>query len=159
MSLADFAPQRRDVMLNGATLFSIRGLSFVEFETLIRTHFPDLDGIADLWDKFGDASFDDIAPFFVALTSQAPGLVANIIALAADEPHAAPQAIKIPAPAQIKILLDITDLTFNEVGGVKKALAHVAPMVLKKVEKVMATRGKTPKSVGQSASTSAFGGT
>jgi hypothetical protein len=146
MSLKGYKPETRVIPLNGDNSFAVRGLSLVDVSVLIRQHFPDLDAIADLFfnglDNLTPAQAQSLA---LAVVSQMPGLAANMIAMAADEGDAS-DAEKLPMPTQIKALLEIGDLTFNEVGGVKKGVEMIAALLLKtnaktKLSKVMTRTG------------------
>ena len=59
-------------------------------------------------------------PDFAGLLTMAPALVADIVAVAADEPHAADVVRRMPAPLQITLLVEVFKLTFTgvEMGNV-----------------------------------------
>lgn len=128
MPLAGFQPEHREVSLGGGNSFSVRGLSLNDAAVLIREHFPDLDAIFDLFQNFDTVTADQLQPLLLSVVSQAPGLVANVVALAAGEGSAS-DAEKLPAPIQVKALLAIGELTFNEVGGVKKSVEMIASLL------------------------------
>lgn len=129
MSLKGYQPETRVIQLAGDNSFAVRGLSLVDVSVLVRQHFPDLDAIADLFfngiDKLTPAQIQSLA---LVLVSQMPGLAANLIAMAAGEGDAS-DAEKLPLPTQVKALLEIGDLTFNEVGGVKKGVEMIATLL------------------------------
>lgn len=145
MGLADYQPEVRVITLKGGS-FTVKGLSLVEVTALIRTHLPDVEALLDLatnvLDGKTDLSEDDIGLLSVTLAEQAPGLVANLIALSSGESDeaAVQNAYKLPFPVQVKVLMDIAELTFNEVGGIKKAMGSVAGL-LKKMPKSLPTTG------------------
>lgn len=126
MALTDYQVERRDVVVKGKPLFQVQGLSLEGLSILVRTHLPDLEAIFDLVSRTGDLSqvadqsFDTIA---LTLVANAPGLTANIIAVAsgeADIEAATNAARRLPFPAQMEALIHIGELTFEEVGGIKK---------------------------------------
>lgn len=132
MPLAGYQPESRVVQLSGGNSFSVRGLSLNDFAVLIRTHLPDLEGVFDLFQNVETLTAERLEPLAVSVISQAPGFSANVIALAAGEGDAS-DAERLPFPVQVKALLDIGELTFSEVGGVKKSLEMIAAL-LKKTE-------------------------
>lgn len=128
MSLAEYNPPSRDVPL-GTTSIKLVGLSFQAISILVQEHAPDLDTVWALIKKSDVLQEGDVKRLALSLAVDAPGLCANIIALAANEPQNAEQAAKIPAPTQIALLVDIMDMTFTEVGGVKKFKEMVANLL------------------------------
>lgn len=144
MPLADYQPATREVKLAGGNSFSVRGLSLNDVSVLVREHFPDLDALAGLFDGFDNLTVDQFEPLAMSLVSQAPGFVANTIAIAAGEGTAA-DAEKLPGPVQVKALLEIGDLTFVDVGGPKKALEMIAGLLTKNQVKKALTKVKATK--------------
>lgn len=130
MPLAGFQPATRAIQLNGDNSFEVRGLSLNDVAVLLREHFPDLDALVEMFQDFENVTRDQLNPLILSLVSQAPGFVANVIALAAGEGDAS-DAEKLPGPVQVKALLDIGELTFTEVGGVGKAMEMVAGLLTK----------------------------
>jgi hypothetical protein len=132
MPLAGYQPETREIQIGRGQSVEIRGLSLNHLAVLIREHFPDLDGIVEMFQ--GGANFEkaSIEAVVLAIVSQAPGLAANLIALAAGEGDAS-DAEKLPGPVQVKILSAIGELTFTEVGGVGKAMEMLAAL-LKRTE-------------------------
>lgn len=139
--LADLSIEQRPVVTKGGS-FHVKGLSFVSLTTLIRTHLPDLEALFDLWQQSDAVKDSDIEVLALTLAEQAPGFVANAIALAAGEPEQADVAEKLPFPVQVQALTDIFELTFDDVGGIKKFLPTVAKLLgatgaMKKIEATM----------------------
>ena len=144
MPLAGYQPVTREVALGAGNSFSVRGLSLNDLAVLVREHFPDLDAIVDLVGNFDKITADQFGPLALSVVSQAPGFAANVIALAAGEGDAS-DAERLPGPVQVKALLDIGELTFNEVGGIKKAWEMIAAL-LRKTEVTQAiTKVRTKK--------------
>lgn len=125
--LADYQVERREFDLKGGS-FSVSGLSLTEIEVLLRTHLPDLETLFDLFAHIENVSNEDMHKIILAVVNQAPGFAANVIAMAAGEPQCAPIAQRLAGPLQVEILKAIGELTFSEVGGVKKFLETVAAM-------------------------------
>lgn len=131
MALADYQPETRVIPFSGGS-FTVKGLSLSDITTLVHHHLPDLEALFDLGSEViggrTELSEQDVSSIAIALVEQAPGFVANLIALASGE-HADPKAISaagnLPFPLQVVTIVDIADLTFSEVGGIKKAFALV----------------------------------
>ncbi|QJI52241.1 pre-tape measure frameshift protein [Cronobacter phage JC01] len=143
MSLADFQPETRTVKVKNVT-FEVRGLSFADISSLIRTHMDDLEAVFTMYEReaqglnFGNLAMARLA---TALISDAPGLVAHIIALAADSPEFVDKAARLPAFTQLDALKKIGAMTFEEVGGVKKLLE----MIVELVENLQPEKSEQPK--------------
>lgn len=134
MGLADYQPETRVIPFKGGS-FTVKGLSLNEFTTLIRYHLPDVEAIFDLGSQVmagkTDLTENDLRTLAIAFAEQAPGFVSNLIALATGDTSEA--AIKaagtLTFPTQVKALVDIAELTFDEVGGIKKAMESVAGLL------------------------------
>lgn len=127
MALAGFQPEHRTVVA-GATSFNVTGLSLNHAAVLIRTHFPDIDALFDLFNGVETMNNEQLQEMAVVLMTNAPGFVANVIALAAGEGNAS-DAERLPASVQLQALFDIGELTFTEVGGVKKSLEVIVALL------------------------------
>jgi hypothetical protein len=143
MPLAGYQPEQREISLaNGS--FHVRGLSLPDVAVLMREHFPDLEAVFDLFqgsEKMQPEQWEGLA---LSVISNAPGFAANVIALAAGE-GSAEDAARLPAPVQLKTLMEIGHLTFVDVGGPGKAWEIVAGLLKNKaamqaVKKVQDTR-------------------
>lgn len=131
MSLSDFQPETITVSHRRITL-ELRGLSFVDISSLMRTHMNDLETLFDMYEQeANNISFGNVAMarYVTRLVSDAPALVSHIIALAADEPEMVNKAAKLPLTLQLDSLKAIGKLTFEEVGGVKKLLEMLNDLV------------------------------
>jgi hypothetical protein len=127
MALSDFIPERRPVLVNGQALFSVEGLSLETLAVLVKTHLPDLEHVFDIivkGERVDETFPEQLIRVSLGLATQAPGLVANIIAVASGEPindELIRTARRLPFPVQVDALTTIGSMTFEEVGGVKKA--------------------------------------
>lgn len=131
MPLAGYEPPARLIPLGdkkSGKSFEVHGLSLTHVAVLIREHFPDLDAVFAMFNHFDEVTPDQFQPLVLSIVSQAPGFAANVIAIAAGEGDAK-DAMKLPAPLQVKALMDIAELTFMEVGGVKKGWEMVADLL------------------------------
>lgn len=136
MALADYQKQTRTFDLKGGS-FSVEGLSFDKFAKLITTHLTDIEAIIALVESTSngltDLNENNIEKIVLAAAEEAPGLVANIIASASgeDDPRAIAAAASLPVPIQFNVLMAIVDLTFSEVGGIKKAWETITSLMRK----------------------------
>lgn len=136
MALADYKKQTSAFNLKGGS-FQVEGLSFDSFAKLIREHLTDIESIINLIESASNGKADlseaNLEKIVVAAAEEAPGLVANIIALASGEtdPQAVKAAASLPFPIQIDVLLAIVELTFSEVGGIKKAWETITSLLKK----------------------------
>ena len=147
MSLSDFMPDTEEVVVKrakkGDMVFAVRGLSFLDISKVVRVHYDDLEGIFDLYETHGggDLSYIAMGKFAMALVNDAPGLVAHIIALAADDEANLEKAQTLPLMAQIDALKAIGRLTFSDVEDIKKMLGKA--MDLMRETKASRTPGST----------------
>lgn len=124
MGLMDYQPPSEEVKFKGGS-FELKGLSTQDFSLLLARHSVDLEKVFDLYEKGGEDGTDftaaGLAKFVMTLINDAPGLVANAIALSAGEPKAADHVMKTFGIAlQLQCLKIVGRLTFEEAGGVKK---------------------------------------
>lgn len=129
MAFSDYQPERRAVTVKGQELGQVQGLSLESLATLVQTHLPDMEAVVEIFDRNNAGQLvtaQEWLKLAVPLISQAPGLAANIIAIAGDEPTAAPMIQKWPGSVQAAALFDIFELTFSEVGQVKKLVGLIA---------------------------------
>lgn len=131
MTLANFEPITEIVDIRskaGKISVTVRGLGLHDISQLMRTHAVDLEGLIGIYENSAGSEFTAVAlgKFVMELIRQAPGLVAHIIALAADEPSMAEKAGKLGFMDQVKLLKSIGTMTFDEIGGVKKMTAELA---------------------------------
>lgn len=126
MGLKDFVLPTLEVNLgtpDGAS-FSVRGVSLNDITELLSKHGPVMEQFYKKYSK-GANQMDT----GTALLKQAPDLVAQIIALAADEPDMAPSVKKMSVGIQQDALEKIAKLTFDASGGPKKFVETVMSLI------------------------------
>lgn len=136
MALSNYKAATRSFPLGDEPLV-IKGLSLVDMTTLIRHHLPDLEALVDLASQTlsgrKELNESDMNVLAISLAEHAPGFVGNLIATAEvggkKDQASAEAAMTLPFPLQIELLVAIADLTFNEVGGIKKAFERVAALL------------------------------
>lgn len=128
MALSDYIPECRPVSIKGKVLFKVEGLSLDTLAVLVKTHLPDLEGVFDIvlkGERENESFRDQLFRISSGLAVKAPGLVANIIAIASTEELTEDlirTAGRLPFPVQVHALTEIGSLTFEEAGGVKKSI-------------------------------------
>lgn len=137
MALADYVPESRPVMVKGKPLFNVEGLSLDTLAVLVKTHMPDFDAIMDIvtkGERVTETFLDQLQRVSQSIVVQAPGLAANIIAVASTEElteELIATARRLPFPVQVDALMQIGALTFEEVGGVKKAMESLMALLMR----------------------------
>lgn len=120
MALADYVVQRRDVKdHNGRLVAQVRGLNFEDVSQLVRNHLTELTTVLNSFSEGGKLLPEnlDIGVMLFRLIVKAPDTAAKMLTLGCDEPDQIDKAKSLPAPLQLKLLGEITALTFEDVGG------------------------------------------
>lgn len=119
MAFSDFTPETKDIVYKGKTLATVRGLNLEDVSTLMRNHIGDLQAIYQFYAPSGKLLpvGVDIDNMLFGLLTNAPETAVKMIVLAADEPDATAKVKRMPAPLQLKILIEIVKLTFEDAGG------------------------------------------
>lgn len=115
MSFSNFTIPTATIETAGGSI-TVRGLAFDDLHQLIqRGHGEALTPLLS-----GDLNIAD-------LIADAPALVADVIALAADEPDAAATIARLPISLQTRLLTDVYRLTLGDVdmGNLWRRLAQV----------------------------------
>jgi hypothetical protein len=140
MPLSEYKVPKEVVVFPGGT-FEIRAISLPDVAALIDVHEYAITMIVDkvqnrkeLLQKGIDEGNDEavqtvVVDLMTELVREAPILVANLIALCADEPNQMENASKLPITAQIEALSKIAKLTFTDLASVKKLAADVMSIV------------------------------
>jgi len=166
MALSDFVPECRQVKVDGKDLFSVHAINLETLAVLVQTHFPDLEHVfAILMDGEveGETLPAQLQRISQGMAMRAPSLLANIIAVCSNEPMSEAlvnNARRLPFPVQVEAMMQIGTLTFEEAGGVKKAIESLivlmATLRMKKARATAAVAPEIPTSQPSTVSTSAF---
>lgn len=125
----DYAAPTTTITSQGKPVIDVRGLSFVDISLLINSHRADMEKLWAMYNEFkrkdgGDLVGDALVMRYgFELLNEAPGILANIIALGADEQERIEQISRLPATVQIDSLVAIFKMTIEDFGGVKKMMA------------------------------------
>jgi hypothetical protein len=111
--------------------FTVRGLSDEDLIKLVRDNQDDLEKAHTTVQQISEKSDVDnlsavtVKEFGMALLEAVPALVAQMIALAADDPDKVPVVRKLPAPTKLTALMAIWNLTVVDTGGLAPFLEQV----------------------------------
>jgi ParB-like chromosome segregation protein Spo0J len=130
MALKDFAIRKDKVSFQGGVL-ELRGLALIDVSVLVRNHMDELNRLLGLYDneQTRATALAEAANFAIALVKESPQIVAQMIALASDEPDEIAVAERLPLPVQVEAMRKIIEMTFEEAGGAKKFLDSLLTMV------------------------------
>ena len=147
MSLAAFVPPKSVVSSRGGDV-EVRGLTLDDIAVLMRNHLDDVNALVELFERNAGAPTTDnlvsqIVTNAVSLIREAPGLVAMMIAMAADEPDSVDNARAMSMSLQVKVIKAIAELTFEEAGGPKNFIESLM-MLLKGMTRPSLTETGSP---------------
>lgn len=133
MSLRDYVIATRTVTLQGDQKLSIRALGFDDIQNLLINKQGLIDTALKLFGESGfnpdNADPQQVREFATSLLATLPDLVAELIAIAADEPDLGHKARRLPAPAQLEALMGIYEMTFTEPDSVKNFFGRLASLL------------------------------
>lgn len=131
MPLATYKAPRRKIEFPGGDV-EVRAISLQDVAIIIDAHQMTVDRISTMIRSRADLDFENqqiIVDTIMEAIRESPLLVANLIALCADETEFQEAASQIPLPAQIEILQAIADITFKDEAAVKKFMADVTKLI------------------------------
>lgn len=145
MSLSDFEVERIPILRRGSVLFHVRGLNVEDLTVLVKKNLPDIEEAFRLYNATKTEVFStrNLDKFFVTLVSKLPGLVAEVISHAADEPDETAKARKLPLALQVLALTETVNATFEEVGDLKNLFATLAQRVQDNVDPGVLDAGRS----------------
>jgi len=117
--LSDYAPEKADIEYRGKVLCTVRGLNSTDVATLLRNHVADLRMLFTSWDatrKLLPADDNDIEARVYSAIINAPATIVKTILIATGETDL-DAASRLSMPLQMKIVLKVLELTFEDVGG------------------------------------------
>lgn len=134
--LHDFTIPTKTIEYKGSPVLDVRGLSFNDISYLILQHRDDVDKLVTLWDAYSQrGGFSEmkeavIIQYGFELLREAPGILAHVIAVAADAHESFARIAKLPSSVQIDALKAIGNMTIEDFGGAKKMLETLWTTVL-----------------------------
>ncbi len=125
MPLASHQPPRIIVPLLDGNSVALRGINLDDLMALMPTHFEALSKIATLYTEHQESVFSDRAMTQLILTvaNTIPGVIAEVISIAADEPEA--KDVRLSTGLQIACIQAILKLTVEEAGGLGNLFAQL----------------------------------
>lgn len=123
-SIADLVIHTEEVPVSEGVTITIRGLSFLDLSIVLQDHATVLDKLyrEHVVERQEMPPTDQLAK---ALMTEAPDVVAHIIARANDEPESWEKVQKIPGIVQINCLVSLARLTFHSEAEVEKLMETV----------------------------------
>lgn len=130
MPIADFQQKRTTVEFDGGEM-SVRALSITDIATIVEIHEDAVDAIQAKIARHEGAEFSAelAAGIVLEIIRESPGMVARLIAMAADEHDQVGTVLKMPFTVQMEALKAIGILTFNDLAGAKKFYADVMDLI------------------------------
>ncbi len=137
MGLPSYSPATEQIDLPNGESFVVRGLSLEDITVLLRTHY---DTAAALFDKYvgeaaqtaadaalpeADFGLGDMRSVVLDALQAAPGMIADVIARAADAPDDAPHVRRFPLGVQVAAVEAVIRLTLEAEGGMGKLIETV----------------------------------
>lgn len=130
MSLKDFHIHREEVTFVGGTML-LRGLALNDISYLVSGYLPELEKLFKMYDSEEQraTALQESVKFATTVVRESPLLVAQLIALACDEPDQTEVAGKLPLPVQVEAIRKIFEITFIEAGGAKNFVDNMVALV------------------------------
>lgn len=139
--MEDFEPETSPVRFKAGgkpISFTVRGLNVVDLGELLAAHRHDIESLVALAAEmkkmvFANAVVDDLVLVFCRDT---PTLVAEVISVAAGQPHRQDKFLALPASVTSYALSEILRMTLEEHGGLKNLKASLIRLVTPFLEKL-----------------------
>lgn len=148
MSIRKYEIPRREVKDSRDNIVAdVRGLAFHDLNVLISLHFDNLDKLLSVWEHYQDISKRadpgammtdaDFAAFLADICSSAPAIMADVIAIAADEMdedgrpkvEALADIRRWPMHVQCRALGHIYALSVEDFGGPVKLIGALVNQI------------------------------
>lgn len=157
MALMDHKTARIEIPLGDDNSFSVRGLDAEDLGVLITNHLEPISRAVQLYSQhstaaFTNSNFTQLCGVFV---TEFPGLVMEVISIAADEPEA--KGVKIGLGPQVSALTAIFKLTVEDAAGLGNLLATLSALTkgaLQSAREGLPKQNQSRGSIGASEKTS-----
>lgn len=129
MGLAGYKTARETIPLPDGSNFQVRGLDVEDLGVLISNHLEPISHAAALYAKHKESAFStaNLSGLIGILATQFPGLVREVIALAADEPEA--KNVRLGLAVETAALGAIVKLTVEDAGGLGNLFGQLAALL------------------------------
>ena len=133
MSLLDYEPTTRPVLVNGKELFHVSGLSTEAMSFILNLHREEILALV-LWYQAGQHNIfspQGLDAVVIKMVNSYSHLLAEVISVAGGyrSNEAAKKAAKLPFTAQSAACADILTMTFDDAGGLKNLFATLATIL------------------------------
>lgn len=149
-----YTPPTKTIKLPGKQgTFEVRGLSLEDITALLNQSLPAVTVAVEHYrdstrEVFSNRSMGD---FIMTLATEFPGLAAQVISIAADDPTKEDTVRRYPAGVTSKALIAVAELTLEEMGDLTDPSPALASLV-RQVSGAFAQRlTRSPGSTGPSA--------
>lgn len=134
----DFTIPTETIKYKDQPVLDVRGLSFNDISYLVNQHREDVQKLVALWDSYSKEDVFEttreavLIQYGFELLTEAPGILAHIIAVSADnaDKDTVMMITRLPATVQIDALKAVGKLTIDDFGGVKKMVETLYQTVL-----------------------------
>lgn len=126
MALIDIKIPSKEILVSEGNTFTVRGITFEGLDYLMSVNAKEVNALAAMLATTMDQSIDEAdkssAQMMAMIQTTRPQLAAQIIACASGDcsAEAVTRALQLPVPVQADALNEITRLTFEVNGGIKK---------------------------------------
>jgi hypothetical protein len=126
--LSEYQTPRVDVPLGQDQVVSLRGLNLDDFALLLQDHLEPISKAVQLWQQSKQDIYTskNMQGFLMSIIKDFPGLVTEVISIAADEPDA--KKVKLGLGFQTSAIAAISKLTLEEAGGLGNLFASLAAL-------------------------------
>lgn len=150
--LASYQTPRIDVPLGQDQVVSLRGLNLDDFALLLQDHLEPISKAVDLYQQSKQDIYTskNMQGFILAIVKDFPGLVSEVISIAADEPEA--KKVKLGLGFQTSAIAAISKLTLEEAGGLGNLFASLAALargVLQNASEMSQMQTRSRGSIGE----------
>lgn len=113
-------------LLHGNTV-AVRGLGLDDFAALLPNHLESMTKIVELYQQHQRAVFTtkSFTDFLIATGKDFPGMMLEVISMAADEPEFAEGRVKLGSGLQVAVLTGIMKMTVEDAGGLGNLLGQL----------------------------------
>lgn len=150
--LSDYQTPRIEVPLGQDKVVLLRGLNLDDFALLLQDHLEPISKAVDLYQQSKQDIYTNknMQGFILAIVKDFPGLVSEVISVAADEPEA--KRVKLGLGFQTSAIAAISKLTLEEAGGLGNLFASLAALargVLQNASEMSQMQTRSRGSIGE----------
>lgn len=133
MGLANYEPETYRVVFKPKGQdhsFDVRGLNLTDISYLVGEHISDIEAAVNLFQQGRQTIMaGGLDAFLMMLCRDAPGLVAEVISVSANERELAANYAKLPFSVSVIALAEILRMTVEEQGSLKNLSAALVAVL------------------------------